>query len=105
MIEWAFNQEVTYKRFMEHDGWGSPTYEPPITLEVWWGAKMRLIRAANGEEKMSEADIKTPLTINPKAGDIFTYQGKDYRVLNAGTPPTIYGDTDHRKVFVETAVQ
>jgi len=104
IIGWAFNQEVVYKKFTGDDGWGVPTYEPPITLEVWWSAKMRLVRAANGEEKMSEADVKTPLTIDPKANDVFEYKGKDYRVLNSGTPPNIYGETGHRSLFVETAV-
>lgn len=104
-IDWAFNQAVQFKKLTGHDGWGNPVYASPVPLKVWWSAKQRLIKAANGEEKMSEGVVKTPLSIEPQENDIFTYQGKDYRVLNAGTPPDIYGNVGHRAVFVEKAVQ
>ncbi len=103
-IDWAFQQTAVFKAFIKSDGWGAPQYESPVTLKVWWSAKQRLIKAANGEERMSEADIKTPLLISPKENDVFVYEGKSYRVLNAGTPPSVYGEIGHRKVYVESVV-
>ena len=102
-IDWAFQQPVIFYKYIRSDGWGMPIYEDePVELKVWWSAKQRLIRAANGEERMSEADVKTPLTIDPQENDLFIYLGKQYRVMSAGTPPTIYGEIGHRKVYVES---
>ncbi len=101
-IDWAFNQPVIFRKYLGTDGWGEPQYEPDVNLKVWWSAKQKLISTASGEDRISEADVKTPLTIDPQENDVFVYLGRTYRVLNVGTPPTVYGDIGHRKVYVES---
>ena len=104
-ISWAFNTPMKYKQLTGHDGFNQPTFGPEVELKGWFGFRQKLIRTANGEERASEAMIKAPLTITPRAGDIFTVQGEAYKVMNPGTPPTVYGETGHHSIYAERAVK
>lgn len=98
-LSWAMNQDAVYRKLIGQDGWGRAIYMPDTELKVRWQFKQKLVRAANGQEVMSEAEAWVPLTISPKADDVFVYSGQTYKVINIGTPVSIYGETGHHKVF------
>ena len=50
---WYWEPEVT----MHKDGFGGFTYDEPALIKCRWDDKTELIRAANGEEKVSRAEI------------------------------------------------
>lgn len=101
-VSWAMNQDAVYRELTGHDGYGRPTYAPDIPLKVRWQFKQRLVMAANGKEVVSEADVWTPLSITPKADDVFVYRGKSYTVLNASEKVSIYGEESHWKLYCRT---
>jgi hypothetical protein len=98
-IAWAMRQKALYHRLAGHDGWGRVTYYPPRIVTIRLQGKQRLIRAANGEEVMCDAEVWAPLCISPGAGDLFTCQGNRFRVLAAGNMITLYGGSSHWKLF------
>ncbi len=104
MIEWGMNQDAIYKEVTGHGGWGGPTYAPDVPLKVRWQFKQQLIRAANGNEEMCEAEVWCPLSVTPKADDHFEYQGRLYVVVNAGLPVGLYGEAEYWKLFLKSVV-
>ena len=98
-IDWAMHQDLIYKELTGHGGFGNPTYAPDMHLKGRVQFKQKLVRTANGSEEMSNVEIWAPLSITPKADDRIGFEGKLYRVLDAGRPVSLYGETSHWKVF------
>ncbi len=101
-ISWCMNQDAIFKALQGKDGWGEPTYYPPVPVKVRWQFSQRLVRGKDGQEVMSEAQVWAPLSITPKADDVMTYQGKDYQIINAGLPTDIHGVNSHWMLFCVT---
>lgn len=103
-ISWAMNQDAVYRKLIDHDGWGRPTFGPEIAVKVRWQYTQKLVRAANGEEVMCNGKVLTPLTIKPRAKDLFIYDGQNYEVVDPGDPVSVYGEPSHHKVFCRSVV-
>lgn len=102
MIEWSMKQDAVYKELTGHDGWNKPTYAADIPLKVRWEFKQELIRAANGNEEMCDAQVWCPTSITPKADDRFEYQGKLYVVTSAMLPVSLYGESEYWKLYLKS---
>jgi hypothetical protein len=100
-IDWAMQQEAMYKELTGHDGWNRPVYAPDVTLRLRWQFKQELIRAANGNEEMCDAQVWCPTTISPKADDRFEYQGRLYVVASAMLPVNLYGESEYWRLYLK----
>lgn len=98
-ISWSMKQIAKYHKLMNHNGWGRDSYKPSVKVKIRLREKQRLIRTANGEEVMSDAEILAPLHIRPKPDDLFTHRGRRFKVLSDDCVIELYGETNHRKLF------
>ena len=103
-ISWSMNQDAEFKALAGKDGWGQPSYGAATPLRVRWQFKQKLVRARDGQEVMSEAEVWLPLSITPEADDVLTYRGEDYVILNAEDKVDIHGQSSHWKVYCKTLV-
>ena len=110
-ISWSMNQEAVFRSLTGRDGYNRPTFAPDVPLTasagsgVRWQFKQKLVRAANGQEVMSEAEVWLPLSIVAiKADDQLEYQGKNYQVINCSKKVDIHGQDCFWKVFCITQV-
>ena len=106
-ISWCMNQDVVYRKLTGHDGYGRPTYEPDVSLEGRVQFKQRLVRAANGQEVMSEAEVWLPLdpAIDPNtADDEIEYQGRAMKTINTAKKVDIHGQACYWKAYCVSQV-
>ena len=102
-ISWAMKQDAIHRPISGTDGWGQPIPDgPDVPVKVRWQFVQKLIRAANGQEEMCDAEVWAPLTITPKTGDRFVFEDKLFVVISAERPVSIYGETGFWQVFARS---
>ena len=76
IIKRALKQTAVYWSAPVDDGWGGQTFATPVEISCRWEDKTELIRADNGREMISSAQIHVDQDL-----DFEGFQNKD-RLLN-----------------------
>ncbi len=101
-ISWSMNQDAIYRRLTGRDGYNRPTYAPDVPFGGRIQFKQRLVRAANGQEVMSEAEVWLPLdpAIDPnQADDEIEYQGALMKIINVAKKVDLHGQDCYWKAY------
>ncbi len=101
-ISWSMNQDAVYRKLTGHDGYSRPTYEDDVPFKGRVQFKQKLVRAASGQEVMSEAEVWLPLdpSIDPnRADDEIEFQGIKIKTINIGKKADIHGQDCYWKAY------
>lgn len=106
-ISWSMNQDAIYRKLTGRGGYNRPTYAADVSFKGRIQFKQRLVRAANGQEMMSEAEVWLPLdsSIDPNAADDeIEYQGSKMKTINIGQKVDIHGQGCYWKAYCVSQV-
>jgi hypothetical protein len=98
MIEDYLNQTVMWSEKTGKNQYNEPEYAAPIAIDGRFEYKRKLVRNAEGEQVVSEAQLFT--TEKVKSGDKLNHDSTDFIIITAGGQPGLSGDIE----FYEAAI-
>jgi len=101
-IDWAFHQDIVHRPVISRDGWNKPTYGVDANVKGRWQYKQTLVRAANGNEEMTDSFVMLPITIDTNIDDLLGYEGKFYTVVSREAAVELYGVKSHWQVYAKS---
>ena len=97
-VSWIpMKQSATWKRTTGYNQYGEPTTSA-TTISCRWAGKRRMVRDIHGETVVSDATMNCADAI--AVGDILTYDGRDWPVINVMETPDLNGVVHFREVFL-----
>jgi hypothetical protein len=98
MIGAYLNQTVLWKRRMGVNRHAEPIFSEPISINVRFEGKRRMVRDAKGQDVVSEALVFCREDVQP--GDVLVYEGREWTVITVSPVPDLSGRISHREVAV-----
>lgn len=98
MIKDYLNQTASWQSKTGNNSYGEPTYGADCTINCRFEAKHSLVRNANGVT--IDSMTKMYCVENIQEGDLITYGGRTYIVLQVTDQPWVDGTINHREVYL-----
>lgn len=82
------------------DGPDGPGYGPAVEVRGRWERHERQIQLTDGRVVNTAGRIKFPASVDPSTGDLLTFEGEQYEVIEVETPAWFDGTPMHHEVMV-----
>lgn len=92
------NQKAVWRKVIGRDAFTQPVFADPISIQVRWEGKRRLVRDTRGQEVVSEARVFCLEAVQP--GDKLEYGGRAWTVIAVNEIPDLAGVVVLREVAV-----